>query len=75
MHDNYCLVCEINLVILFSMVCTVLRVCVCIYIYRKMMGVDLQGLSIEELQQLEAKLEAGLTRVIQTKVCFNYNFN
>ena len=33
-----------------------------------MKGEDLQGLKIEELQQLEKVLEAGLTRVLQTKV-------
>lgn len=32
-----------------------------------MKGEDLQGLKIEELQQLEKVLEAGLTRVLQTK--------
>ncbi|XAR62080.1 hypothetical protein NMG60_11016691 [Bertholletia excelsa] len=34
---------------------------------RRMRGEDLQGLSIEELQQLEKMLEAGLSRVLQTK--------
>ncbi|KAL3504865.1 hypothetical protein ACH5RR_034706 [Cinchona calisaya] len=34
---------------------------------RLMKGEDLQGLNIEELQQLEKVLEAGLTRVLQTK--------
>ncbi|XP_002514037.2 MADS-box protein SVP isoform X2 [Ricinus communis] len=34
---------------------------------RQMRGEDLQGLSIEELQQLEKMLESGLTRVLQTK--------
>ncbi|KAG2286509.1 hypothetical protein Bca52824_046113 [Brassica carinata] len=34
---------------------------------RQMRGEELQGLSIEELQQLEKALEAGLTRVIETK--------
>ncbi|CDP11501.1 unnamed protein product [Coffea canephora] len=34
---------------------------------RQMKGEDLQGLKIEELQQLEKVLEAGLTRVLQTK--------
>ncbi|KAL3514267.1 hypothetical protein ACH5RR_026984 [Cinchona calisaya] len=34
---------------------------------RQMKGEDLQGLNIDELQQLEKVLEAGLTRVIQTK--------
>lgn len=34
---------------------------------RQMKGEDLQGLNIEELQQLEKMLEAGLTRVLQTK--------
>lgn len=33
-----------------------------------MRGEELQGLNIEELQQLEKSLEAGLTRVIETKV-------
>ncbi|XP_059642654.1 MADS-box protein SVP [Cornus florida] len=34
---------------------------------RKMRGEDLQGLSIEELQQLERSLETGLGRVIEKK--------
>ncbi|XP_054810648.1 MADS-box protein SVP-like [Prosopis cineraria] len=34
---------------------------------RRMRGEDLQGLNIEELQQLETSLEAGLSRVIETK--------
>ncbi|XP_024028815.1 MADS-box protein SVP [Morus notabilis] len=34
---------------------------------RQMMGVDLQGLTLDELQQLEKKLEAGLTRVHEIK--------
>ncbi|XP_010472243.1 PREDICTED: MADS-box protein SVP-like [Camelina sativa] len=34
---------------------------------RQMRGEELQGLNIEELQQLEKALEAGLTRVIETK--------
>ncbi|CAI9116153.1 OLC1v1017229C1 [Oldenlandia corymbosa var. corymbosa] len=34
---------------------------------RQMKGEDLQGLNIEELQQLERTLEAGLSRVLQTK--------
>ncbi|KAF5739783.1 K-box region and MADS-box transcription factor family protein [Tripterygium wilfordii] len=34
---------------------------------RQMRGEDLQGLKIEELQQLEKVLEAGLSRVLQTK--------
>lgn len=33
-----------------------------------MRGEDLQGLNIEELQQLEKMLESGLARVIETKV-------
>lgn len=45
--------------------------------YRRMRGEDLQGLDIEELQKLEMSLEAGLDRVIETKVwdlntCFLY---
>lgn len=32
------------------------------------MGENLQGLDIEELQQLEKLLEAGLSRVLETKV-------
>ena len=38
-----------------------------------MRGEELQGLSIEELQQLEKALEAGLTRVIETKVVLTYD--
>nr|WGH28765.1 short vegetative phase [Mangifera indica] len=34
---------------------------------RQMRGEDLQGLNIEELQQLEKMLESGLARVIETK--------
>ncbi|XP_019182444.1 PREDICTED: MADS-box protein JOINTLESS-like isoform X1 [Ipomoea nil] len=34
---------------------------------RQMRGEDLQGMSIEELQQLEKSLETGLTRVIEKK--------
>ncbi|EOY15444.1 K-box region and MADS-box transcription factor family protein [Theobroma cacao] len=34
---------------------------------RQMRGEDLQGLNIDELQQLEKMLEAGLTRVLETK--------
>ena len=33
-----------------------------------MRGEELQGLNIEDLQQLEKSLEAGLSRVIQKKV-------
>ncbi|KAL1193388.1 MADS-box protein SVP [Cardamine amara subsp. amara] len=34
---------------------------------RQMRGEELQGLNVEELQQLEKALEAGLTRVIENK--------
>lgn len=34
---------------------------------RQLRGEDLNGLNIEELQQLESSLEKGLTRVIETK--------
>nr|GMC96764.1 MADS-box protein JOINTLESS [Ipomoea batatas] len=34
---------------------------------RQMRGEDLQGMSIEELQQLERSLETGLSRVIEKK--------
>ncbi|KAL8472221.1 hypothetical protein ACS0TY_029441 [Phlomoides rotata] len=34
---------------------------------RRMRGEELQGLSIEELQQLEKSLETGLTRVLEKK--------
>ncbi|XP_011097479.1 MADS-box protein JOINTLESS [Sesamum indicum] len=34
---------------------------------RRMRGEELQGLSIEELQQLESSLESGLSRVIEKK--------
>lgn len=33
-----------------------------------MRGEDLQRMSLEELKQLEEKLETGLARVLQTKV-------
>ncbi|XP_059631255.1 MADS-box protein JOINTLESS-like isoform X3 [Cornus florida] len=35
---------------------------------RQMRGEDLQGLNLEELHQLEKMLEAGLSRVLDTKV-------
>jgi hypothetical protein len=35
---------------------------------RQMRGEELEGLSIDELQQLEKNLEAGLHRVMLTKV-------
>ncbi|CAN7063317.1 unnamed protein product [Brassica oleracea var. botrytis] len=44
-----------------------LTACVYMIIYRQMRGEELQGLNIEELQQLEKALESGLTRVIETK--------
>ncbi|CAN6979559.1 unnamed protein product [Brassica rapa subsp. trilocularis] len=44
-----------------------LTVCVYMIMYRQMRGEELQGLNIEELQQLEKALESGLTRVIETK--------
>ncbi|PIA56336.1 hypothetical protein AQUCO_00700575v1 [Aquilegia coerulea] len=34
---------------------------------RNMRGEELQGLNIEELQQLEKSLETGLSRVLETK--------
>ncbi|GMI64889.1 hypothetical protein HRI_000158200 [Hibiscus trionum] len=34
---------------------------------RQMRGEELQGLNIDELQQLEKRLESGLTRVLETK--------
>ncbi|XP_058221269.1 MADS-box protein JOINTLESS-like isoform X2 [Rhododendron vialii] len=37
------------------------------YQLRQMRGEDLQGLNISELQNLEKMLEAGLSRVLQTK--------
>lgn len=33
-----------------------------------MRGEELQGLNVEELQQLERSLESGLSRVIERKV-------
>ncbi|XP_019155989.1 PREDICTED: MADS-box protein AGL24-like [Ipomoea nil] len=35
--------------------------------FRMLKGEELQGLSIEELQQLEKRLEVGLSRVVKTK--------
>lgn len=35
---------------------------------RQMRGEELQGLNVEELQQLERSLESGLSRVIERKV-------
>lgn len=37
-----------------------------------MRGEDLQGLNIEELQQLETSLEAGLNHVVEMKVCLQF---
>jgi hypothetical protein len=36
---------------------------------RQMRGEGLEGLTVDELQQLEKNLETGLHRVLQTKVC------
>ncbi|CAN6246011.1 unnamed protein product [Urochloa humidicola] len=41
---------------------------------RQMRGEELEGLSIEELQQLEKNLEAGLHRVLQTKLWLDQQF-
>ncbi|XVE60597.1 hypothetical protein DITRI_Ditri05aG0141100 [Diplodiscus trichospermus] len=38
------------------------------HLLRQMRGEDLQGLNIDELQQLETMLESGLTHVLATKV-------
>ncbi|KAL3735056.1 hypothetical protein ACJRO7_024241 [Eucalyptus globulus] len=38
---------------------------------RQMKGEDLEGLNVEELEQLEKKLEAGLSLVIKTKRTWN----
>ena len=38
------------------------------FLYRQMRGEELEGMSVEELQQLEKNLETGLHRVLQTKV-------
>lgn len=40
-----------------------------------MRGEELQGLNIEELQQLEKSLEAGLSRVIEKKVCVHFRLS
>lgn len=37
-------------------------------IYRQMRGEELEGLTVDELQQLEKSLESGLHKVLQTKV-------
>lgn len=42
---------------------------VCIYI-RQLRGEELEGLSLEELQQIEKKLEAGFSRVLEIKVSY-----
>ncbi|KAF8377377.1 hypothetical protein HHK36_030754 [Tetracentron sinense] len=39
---------------------------------RNMKGEELQGLDIEELQKLEKSLEAGLSRVVETKVFIHF---
>lgn len=49
-------------------VCNVYAYDALFLIYRQMRGEELEGLSVEELQQLEKNLEAGLHRVLQTKV-------
>ncbi|KAF8006787.1 hypothetical protein BT93_K0947 [Corymbia citriodora subsp. variegata] len=38
------------------------------YKLRQMKGEDLEGLNVEELEQLEKKLKVGLSLVIKTKV-------
>ena len=43
-------------------------------LFRKMRGEDLQGLTIEELQNLEKTLETGLSRVLERKAC-SLDFN
>ena len=42
---------------------------------RQMRGEDLQGLNLEDLKQLERKLEVGLTRVLHTKVSNSFFFS
>lgn len=57
-----------------SLVCVELK-CIVITMkkkYRQLRGEDLQGLNIEELQQLERSLETGLGRVIEKKVFNNF---
>lgn len=41
---------------------------------RQMRGEELQGLNIEQLQQLEKSLEVGLSRVIEKKVHEHFFF-
>lgn len=51
----------------------------CFYYYqscllsRRFRGEDLDGLSFEDLQQLEKSLEVGLSRIIETKVYASIN--
>ena len=37
-----------------------------------MRGEDLQGLNLDDLLKLEKVLEAGLTRVLESKVCAKF---
>lgn len=41
---------------------------------RQMRGEDIQGLNIEELLKLEKMLEAGLSRVLKSKVLHPFTF-
>ncbi|KAF8024757.1 hypothetical protein BT93_F1816 [Corymbia citriodora subsp. variegata] len=43
------------------------KVCDQAYKLKQMKGEDLEGLNVEELEQLEKKLKAGLSLVIKTK--------
>lgn len=39
---------------------------------RKMKGEELQGLNVNELQELEQQLDVSLSRVMKTKVCLSF---
>jgi hypothetical protein len=40
--------------------------------YRQIKGEDLQGMDVDELQNLEKLLEVGLSRVLETKACLSF---
>lgn len=42
---------------------------------RQLRGEELQGLNLDQLQQLEKMIESGLSRVLETKVLYFYSSN
>lgn len=51
-----------------SAMCILMNYVASFIIYRQMRGEELEGLTVDELQQLEKSLESGLHKVLQTKV-------